>query len=277
MRKLKIAVLFDGAGLARKGLEDAGHECTGFELDPAKHHLSRMVGSGNSVLADVRDVDLSGYDAIWSSPPCQSRSSANTVGNVASPFGMDLLEWSLALTTPILWVENIFSQSKAKNTWGTVWNAAQFTPAPVQNRNRVIGGRYAQPTVYRSWHKTFDGVCPAIMATEYKGCATDKRRASRFYGRKLTLQEAAYHQGFTVPAGWFDVPDMVNPKDKRGKKFTRATWMHNLYEAIGNGVPVYMAQAFGEAYTRDQQTIVQMPMFADGIEKRYADARTAAA
>jgi site-specific DNA-cytosine methylase len=224
------------------------------------------------VLADVRDVDLSSYDAVFASPPCQSRSSANTVGNVASPFGEDLLAWSLALTTPILWVENIYAQAKAKNTWGTAWNAAQFTPDPVQNRNRVIGGRYLQPTVYRAWAKAFEGICPAIMATEYKGCATDKRRASRFYGRKLTLNEVAYHQGFTVPMGWYDVPEMVNPKDKHGKLFTPATWMHNLYEAIGNGVPVFMAQAFGEAYTREQSTLVQMSMFADVSEKRFADA-----
>jgi site-specific DNA-cytosine methylase len=35
---MKIAVLFDGAGLARKGLEDSGHECTGFEIDPVSHY-----------------------------------------------------------------------------------------------------------------------------------------------------------------------------------------------------------------------------------------------
>ncbi|WP_409175624.1 hypothetical protein [Brevibacillus fortis] len=29
---------------------------------------------------------------------------------------------------------------------------------------------------------------------------------------------------------------------------TRADWEKNLYEAIGNGVPVYMAMAFGEVY-----------------------------
>jgi len=27
----------------------------------------------------------------------------------------------------------------------------------------------------------------------------------------------------------------------------RKEWQKNLYEAIGNGVPVYMAKAFGEA------------------------------
>ena len=28
----------------------------------------------------------------------------------------------------------------------------------------------------------------------------------------------------------------------------QAEWKQNLYEAIGNGVPVYMAKAFGEVY-----------------------------
>lgn len=63
---MKIAVLFDEEGLARS--------CTGFELDPDKHYLSQFVGSGNCTLADVRDVDLSGFDAVWASPPCRFRS-----------------------------------------------------------------------------------------------------------------------------------------------------------------------------------------------------------
>lgn len=65
IKKLKIAVLFDGAGLARLGLEQAGHECTGFELNPVAHHLSKFVGSGNCVLADVRNVNLDEFDAVW--------------------------------------------------------------------------------------------------------------------------------------------------------------------------------------------------------------------
>lgn len=67
-KKLKIAVLFDGAGLSRLGLEQAGHECTGYELNPIAHELSKHVGSGNCVLADVKDVDLTEFDAIWASP-----------------------------------------------------------------------------------------------------------------------------------------------------------------------------------------------------------------
>lgn len=237
---MKIAVLFDGAGLARLGLENAGHECTGFELNPVAHALSQHVGSGNSALSDVRDVDLSAFDAVWASPPCQIRSSARTQGAPVSEFSEDLLAWSLALPHEVLWVENILSQRTSDNTWGRAYNAAQFEVEPRQNRNRVIGGRYERPITYRPYRKHYPSldICPAVTATEYKGCASDKRRASRWYGRRLTIEECAYHQGFEIPAAWYDVPE----------GYTEASWRREIYTAIGNGVPVFMAQAFGEEY-----------------------------
>jgi site-specific DNA-cytosine methylase len=234
-KKLKIAVLFDGAGLARLGLEQAGHECVGFELDPLKHMLSQHVGSGNCVLADATKVDLSEFDAVWASPPCQVHSVARTQGAPISQYSQDYLEWALSIDKPILWVENVIFPS-AK--WGKPYNAAQFLPTPIQNRNRMIGGRFKKPKVCHRYKRNFNGVCPTITATEYKGCATDKRRASRFYGRKLTIEECAFHQGFQIPEEWYNIPE----------GFTKAQWYKNIYEAIGNGVPVYMAKAFGEAY-----------------------------
>lgn len=233
---MKIACLFDGAGLARLGLEQAGHECTGYELDPWKHHLSTMVGSGNSILADATKVNLSKYDAVWASPPCQTLSCAKT-GGTSSNYSKNHLDWSLKIKAPVLWVENVVTYKKHE-FWGTLYNAAQFLEIPIQNRRRIIGGRHLAPHVYHPYQKIFPGVCPCITASEYKGCATDKRRASRFYGRKLTIEECAYHQGFTIPDGWYEVPS----------GFTPAKWKYVLYEAIGNGVPVYMSKAFGEAY-----------------------------
>lgn len=246
---MKIAVLFDGAGLARLGLEQAGHECTGVELDPVKHHFSTLTGSGNSVLQDATTFALEGFDAVWASPPCQSRSVARTQGP-AHRFGLirtedigkysgDFVDWCLGLQTRVLWVENTVVPGIQ---FGQVWNAAQFLEVPIQNRNRVIGGRYGRPKTFRpqAYYYPHLKLCPTITATEYRGCASDRRRASRFYGRKLTLQECAYHQGFVIPEGWAEVP----------KWFwgTPRQWEMHQFEAVGNGVPIYMAKAFGEVY-----------------------------
>lgn len=234
---MKIAVLFDGSGLARLGLERAGHECIGVELDPWKHHLSKYVGSGNVILGDATKLDLSGFDAVWASPPCQVHSPARTQGEPSSEYSVDYLEWSLNLPHDVLWVENVPYLNK-KIHWGTVYNAAQFVLEPVQNRNRVVGGRYVEPQIFRPYKKIYKNICPCITASEYKGCATDQRRASRFYGRRLTIEECAYHQGFEIPKEWYDIPE----------GFTKAAWYRQIYEALGNGVFVPMAEAFGRAY-----------------------------
>src|SRR6266568_2395392 len=126
---MKIVVLFDGAGLARQGLEQAGHECIGVELDPAKHHLSQFVGSGNCILGDATEFDVSGYDGIWLSPPCQELSSARTQGKPVSHYAGNYLAWSLSLKErypdKVMWVENVLPQGQIP-AWGIAYNAAQF-------------------------------------------------------------------------------------------------------------------------------------------------------
>lgn len=248
---MKIAVLYDGAGLARLGLEQAGHKCTGFEIDPWKHHLSKFVGSGNSVLADATKVDLSGYDAVWASPPCQKRSMANTnkvTGRTREgreehyEVHDDLLRHSLELDSPILWVENVIEQG-GDNSWGTRYNASQFLEEPIQIRNRIIGGRFKEPKVYRKYQFTYPKlkICPAIMAAQGQGGYSPRfKRAEGFYGRKMTLEECAYHQGLEVPTEWYEPPAEF--------PHSKSEWKRILFEAIGNGVPVYMAKAFGDAY-----------------------------
>ena len=247
---MRIAVLFDGAGLARLGLEAAGHTCVGFELDPTKHHLSQLVGVGECRLADATTVNLCRFDAVWASPPCASRSSLikdlTGKGGLRQPqFQVNHLDWCLALLVPVLWVENVTIQGSKGNEWGQVFNAAQFSRDPLlQNRNRVVGGRYHLPRVLRPYRRWFPGACPCISATEYKGCATDRLRASRHYGRKLTVEECAHHMGFKIPRAWYKIPDWFQPDNRH-----RAVhWERNLYEAIGNGVPPVMARAFGARY-----------------------------
>lgn len=239
---MRIAVLFDGAGLARLGLEQAGHDCTGFEIDRRKWQLGLYVGQGKTELADVTEIDFTKFDAVWASPPCQTRSLANGDNKLVKT---TLLDWSLELTNQYLWVENVITTNahiqNLHDDWGKLYNAAQFTKDPLQNRPRIIGGRHPHPYTFRRYQSKYPGICPCITATEYKGGRNEKRRASRFYGRCLTLSEAAYHQGFVVPQEWHNCP----------KNWRETDWKINLYEAIGNGVPVYMARAFGEALKRE--------------------------
>lgn len=256
-------VLFDGAGLSALGLRRAGFRTIGVELNPIVHAISRNVlhreisvlgnqsaaSQSGCIEADVRSPvvqKLMRYaDVIWASPPCQTHSRARTQG-APKAFGEDLLPWSLELPdrfpdAKAVWIENVAQLAFGKPpTWGTIYNAHQFdTP---QNRNRMIGGRYPEPEILRPWQKAYKGICPTITASEYKGCATDKRRASKFYGRKLHLWECAYHMDLPV---WAQNAIKDTPHEQFG--LTEAGWNNECYKAIGNGVPIRMAEAFGKA------------------------------
>lgn len=289
----RCLVLFDGMGLARLGLEQAGFRCTGVELCPHKHYLSRFVGNPEAlILGDVVEVCtdefLSGFDAIWASPPCQVRSSARALSKRhkgEGPCKKNLMDWALTLLDRFegpVWIENVKTKN---NDWGILYNAAQFTTPPIQNRSRVIGGRYPLPMVDRLYKPHYpgiegmrllqgeewitlpretksgdrsEGVCPAVTASErhatknptdpdkYFTSPSGRAFAARFYNRRMTVEEAAFHMGLGVgwnlPAGWWRQAPIA---------LSKAKWEDQLYQGLGNGVPVYMARAFGEALLSD--------------------------
>lgn len=294
----KVAVLFDGAGFARFGLEQPfknlglnhGFDCYGFELNPLAHWLSSHLGTKNrSFLADVRDVDLSGFDAVWASPPCQ-RFSAATKGSgnkVTGKYKDDLLEWSLSIPDEfpnirVIWVENVLTRKKELDSWGIKYNAAQFAKEPLQQRQRMIGGRYPEPDTFRDYKPYYieltDVACPAITASEWKWSENDMRRASRYwkekYNRKPTWEELVERMGLPIddiPEEWyqgfkiFDIEDKQERREAReafekeigwhvdnpGKQLTFARWRNTLMKAAGNGVVVSMAHGLGEAAMRE--------------------------
>lgn len=265
--KLNILVLYDGGGLARLGLEQSGHICTGVELDPVKHEMSKYVGSGNCICADVLALDDSFYlqfDAIWSSPPCQSYSDQKTDDKTGVYGNPECLPHSMKLIDKFphlkaIWIENVLSNYF--KPYAQHYNAAQFLLNPVQRRRRLIGGRFDKPFVYRGFkydYPEFRHVPPAPMASELKagGLATEvtkeRRKFSKWYrlnrDRRPTTEDMAVAQGFSIPDEWAQFS-------------TR-----QISQAIGNGVPVYMAKAFGDAYSKDKVSPqLELPLIFDEV------------
>ena len=104
---MRIADLFCGAGGAGMGLSRAGFEVVGFDIEPQKNYPFEFHQ------ADALAVDLSGFDAVWASPPCQAFSTIAKQNRTRSPSTYahpDLIEptRSLLISADLPWIiENV--------------------------------------------------------------------------------------------------------------------------------------------------------------------------
>jgi DNA (cytosine-5)-methyltransferase 1 len=70
---VKILDLFCKAGGASRGYQLAGFEVVGVDLEPQKNHIGELFVQAEALsILDV--IDLSQFDAIHASPPCQAYS-----------------------------------------------------------------------------------------------------------------------------------------------------------------------------------------------------------
>lgn len=71
----KCADLFCGAGGAAMGLHRAGFDVEGWDIKPQPHYPFTFH------LGNALDADLTGFDFVWASPPCQPHSALKTMPN----------------------------------------------------------------------------------------------------------------------------------------------------------------------------------------------------
>lgn len=128
---MKALDLYCGAGGASMGLYRAGFDVTGIDINPQPHYPFKFIQG------DALEADLSGYDLVWASPPCQ-RSSR-----------MSNCRKGLASTYP-----QLIPQTRQKLLdWGGPWIIENVVGAPLNNPVMLCGAMFGLAT-YR--HRLFE-------------------------------------------------------------------------------------------------------------------------
>lgn len=127
----KALDLYCGAGGAAMGLERAGYSVTGVDILPQKNYPFAF-SFGNAL-----DADLSGYDLVWASPPCQNHSRMSGCRE-----GLRDKYLSLIAAT----------REKLK-AWGGPWIIENVVGAPLENPVMLCGAMFSLKT-YR--HRIFE-------------------------------------------------------------------------------------------------------------------------
>ena len=182
--KFKCLDLFCCAGGAGVGISRAGFEVIGVDIAPQPEYPFEFV------LGDALEADLTGFDFVWASPPCQCFTKyGNCRPNLADKY------------------EDLIEATRQKLTaWGGAWIMENVVGAPLHNPITLCGSMFGLD-VRR--HRLFESNMPIKAET----CNHKMWEPNRFPGgRSRERGHARVLCRGTVEVGRWNIPIATQQK-----------------------------------------------------------------
>ncbi len=203
--------LYCCAGGAGMGISQAGFDVTGVDIEPQPEYPHRFE------LGNALDADLSGYDFVWASPPCQCFTKyKNRRPNLAEKY-QDL----------------IVATREKLTAWGGYWIMENVVGAPLVNPVTLCGSMFGRD-IRR--HRLFESNVALMQPECNHGIWTPNRFPG---GRSRERGHARIPVRGTIEIGRWNIP-LETQKAAMGMPWV--TDLRKLSEAIPPVYAEYLAR-----------------------------------
>ena len=130
-RIVRCLDLFCGSGGASAGLHRVGFDVTGVDINPQPHYPFKFIQG------DALEQDLTGFDFVWASPPCQAFTAMQHIRKNAHKH------------------PDLIAPMRDKLTaWGGAWVIENVKGAPLRNATMLCGTMFGLRIVKHRYFET---------------------------------------------------------------------------------------------------------------------------
>lgn len=214
---MKALDLFCGGGGASWGLMQAGFDVTGVDINPQSNYPFRFIQQ------NALTVDLSGYNLIWASPPCQGYSKH--VSSADSPYVK-----SRGMNEPrlIADIRQRLIQSGIPYVIENVAGARYYLESPIE----LCGGMFGLPIARHRWFESSFSINPPIHY-ECRGIAKRFSEDNGWEYRDMSVTGKGRHSG--TSARWKQIMGIEHDMTQ-----------HQIVESIPPAYAKFIGEQFHE-------------------------------
>ncbi len=217
--------LFCCAGGAGTGLARAGFDVTGVDIVPRPSYPFKFIQ------ADALTVDLTGYDFIWASPPCQAHTTAKHCAAALRPVGH---------------VDRIAETRAMLVNSGIPYVIENVVGAPLLKPFTLCGSMFGLRVIrHRIFEASFKVETPphkhvgSIVTGEYMTITgalgipawTMKQRALRGLPRRMPGEQTIAASGAAMGIDWMKAKELVQAIPPAYSEFIARAWLASVNAA----------------------------------------------